>query len=392
MTRQILVCVAGMTPQVITETLYVLTQVEHQPVHEVRVITTLRGREQIIQAMFAPGQGQFYAFCQDFGIDPQSIKFDASTISLLQVPDGRVLTDIRTKAENECAANQICRIVQALTDDDDCAIHASIAGGRKTLGIYLTIAMQLFARPQDRISHVLVTAEFEQQQDFFYKPPIARQLMTTTLNGETKTLSTDQAEISLADIDIIRLRGLIAPELAQTLFSQPQPYSVIVQQTQARLNFLDSVHDLLIQITKRTLYIADHAIVLTERELFIYLLFAYARKHRLGNNGYLDLENLSYSPYLDVVFRIITTAKGIETGIEDYQEFPKYNFLSTFLGHKQTGIDPQELRQSFFQIKSKIKHRLEQAEIPACYHIDNYGSYGEARYGIALAPERIYWN
>jgi CRISPR-associated protein (TIGR02584 family) len=61
--------------------------------------------------------------------------------------------------------------VRELTADPDCAIHASIAGGRKTMGFYLGYALSLFGRPQDRLSHVLVSSPFESNQNFFYPLP-----------------------------------------------------------------------------------------------------------------------------------------------------------------------------------------------------------------------------
>ena len=51
------------------------------------------------------------------------------------------------------------------------SLHVSIAGGRKTMGFYVGYALSLFARDQDRLSHVLVPPSLESRQDFFYPPP-----------------------------------------------------------------------------------------------------------------------------------------------------------------------------------------------------------------------------
>ncbi len=40
------------------------------------------------------------------------------------------------------------------------------------MSIYLTAAMQLFARSWDTLSHVLVSEDFETLRDFYYIPPI----------------------------------------------------------------------------------------------------------------------------------------------------------------------------------------------------------------------------
>ena len=114
MTKHILLCVAGMTPQIITETLYALTQERGERVDEIRVITTLDGRDKIMtgiangrgaseESLLDSEVGQFYAFCRDFKIDPVTIKFDEKSIALLRTPDGLTLADIREPGENEFA-------------------------------------------------------------------------------------------------------------------------------------------------------------------------------------------------------------------------------------------------------------------------------------------------
>src|SRR5207237_3833730 len=115
-----------------------------------------------------------------------SITFDETMLRLLCTPDGRMLDDIRTVDDNSYAANQICEIVRELTRDPDTRLHASAAGGRKTMSIYLTAAMQLFGRVQDRLSHVLVSEPFEMNQEFFYIPPSPRMLKTRA-GQETST-------------------------------------------------------------------------------------------------------------------------------------------------------------------------------------------------------------
>ena len=142
--RHILLCVAGLTPQIITETLYALTQERGERIDEIRVITTLGGRDKIMtgkvngrgrpeESLLHPDCGQFFNFCRDFGIPQETIKFNESSIALLRTPDGRTLNDIRSPIENECAGDQICEIVRELCLDLNNRIHASAAGGRKTM-------------------------------------------------------------------------------------------------------------------------------------------------------------------------------------------------------------------------------------------------------------------
>ena len=81
-------------------------------------------------------------------------------------------------------------------------LHVSIAGGRKTMGFYLGYAFSLFARPQDALSHILVSSPFEGHPDFFFPPAQPRRL--TTRDGQH--LDTADATVTLACIPVVRLR------------------------------------------------------------------------------------------------------------------------------------------------------------------------------------------
>jgi hypothetical protein len=136
--------------------------------------------------------------------------FDERHIHVIRGSDGVDLEDIRAPEENAAAADAITALVADLTQDADAALHVSIAGGRKTMGFYLGYAFSLFARPQDQLSHVLVSAPFENHPDFYFPPAKPRRL---ALSGGAH-IDTAEAEITLAEIPVVRLRhGL--PEALQ---------------------------------------------------------------------------------------------------------------------------------------------------------------------------------
>ncbi len=72
--KQILLCVAGMTPQIVTETLWALVE-NGERIDEIRVIPTLAGKRKLIDTLFGEN-GKFDEFCHEFGIERSSIKFD----------------------------------------------------------------------------------------------------------------------------------------------------------------------------------------------------------------------------------------------------------------------------------------------------------------------------
>ena len=104
--HNILVAVVGLTPQVITETVYYLTQVGHPSVvlTALHILTTQLGEEQVRRQLLAPAVGHFYGLCSEYGLDATAIDVHIHILSdAAQVP----LDDIRTAADNAAVADQI---------------------------------------------------------------------------------------------------------------------------------------------------------------------------------------------------------------------------------------------------------------------------------------------
>lgn len=387
--RHILLCVAGLTPQIITETLYALTQQRRERVDEIRVITTGSGRDKIVKALFDPQYGQFYAFCRDYQIDPASIRFDETLIRLLYAPDRRMLDDIRTVADNTYAANQICEIVREVTRQPDTRLHASAAGGRKTMSIYLTAAMQLFGRVQDRLSHVLVHERFETHPDFFYIPPTPRLLDIKDRQGTPiGQVSTAEATIELADIPFLRLQGVISDWMQHGDTS----YASMVQRAQEDLDLIEADHTLRLNLHRKTVTVANRPITLTERELLLYATFAYLRQQGRGEAGYVTLDDITVDD-LDAVFRRISAARGVERGVDDADLLARFAFLDKMAARIESTAEETrtELRKTFEQTLARIKRKCEAERLPERYQPTTRGPRGALRYGLEVPPERIVW-
>ena len=65
------------------------------------------------------------------------------------------MEDVRTSHDSEVVEAYLDHLIARLATDGACAIHASIAGGRATMGAMLSGVLNLYARPQDRLSHIL---------------------------------------------------------------------------------------------------------------------------------------------------------------------------------------------------------------------------------------------
>lgn len=200
--RRILLAVTGLSPQVVTETLYALAVQDRSRFipTEIHLITTAEGAERARLSLFSEDPGWFHRLRRDY--DLPGIAFDAGSIRVLTGTDGRPLDDIRSEAHNERAADLITKTVRELTADPAAALHVSIAGGRKTMGFYLGYALSLYGRAQDKLSHVLVSEPFESSWDFFYPTRYSRVLSTR----DNKLVDTRDAKVTLADIPFVRLR------------------------------------------------------------------------------------------------------------------------------------------------------------------------------------------
>ncbi|MCZ2408058.1 MAG: TIGR02584 family CRISPR-associated protein [Burkholderiales bacterium] len=202
--RRILLAVTGLFPQIVTETLYALAVQPQQETFiptEIHLLTTSEGARLARTALLHPDGGQFHALLQDY---PQlgHPAFGESHIHTIHDAAGQPLADIRTPAENASAADCITALMADLTRDPQAQLHVSIAGGRKTMGFYLGYAFSLFARPQDELSHVLVSSPFESHPEFFFPPALPRRLATR----EGQHIDTADARVTLARIPVVRLR------------------------------------------------------------------------------------------------------------------------------------------------------------------------------------------
>jgi CRISPR-associated protein (TIGR02584 family) len=150
--------------------------------------------------LLAPDQSQFQKLVQDHSIE--GIRFDDAHVHVLEDSQGRPLEDIRTQADNMAMADAILHRVARFAMDDDCSIHVSLAGGRKSMGFFAGYALSLCGRPQDRLSHVLVSPDLESHPQFFFPPRVPRVLIS---RGQ-QPVSTADAIIELADIPFVRLR------------------------------------------------------------------------------------------------------------------------------------------------------------------------------------------
>ena len=194
-----LLAFTGLSPQVVTETIWCLTQREQPEIpSRIQVVTTTGGAE-LADALLPAA---LKALSEDLGI-----RLPTAEIIILRDASGRQVAELGSIEDSTAAADTITAAVRAATARPDTAVHVSIAGGRKTMGCLAAIALALFGRPRDRLSHVLVPPAFQSRPDFFFPPREPRFL----IQPDGSAISTDQCHIELVELPFIRLRGLWHP-------------------------------------------------------------------------------------------------------------------------------------------------------------------------------------
>lgn len=204
----ILLAIAGLSPQVITETLYALHQ-ENVRVDEIHVITTGVGRDCIAGQLLALVDGKYYRYLKEYNIDPKSITFSQNNLYVLRDEKGNPLDDIISEEDNETLLKMCLTLAHRFTRRKHDAVFFSIAGGRKTMSACLMVAAQMYARAQDRIYHVLVSPAFEGHKDFYYPPVKPVMLELRDMQGQKILKETSYAKVTLVPIPFISLRAAI---------------------------------------------------------------------------------------------------------------------------------------------------------------------------------------
>ena len=298
--KRILLAVTGMSPQIVTETLYALC-ITQRPAFvptEIHILSTQEGINRARLTLQEPDTGHFHRMCSEYGLS--GITFDESCLHVIHDADGQALNDIQTPQQNEWAADQITAFVRRFTADNDCALHVSIAGGRKSMGFFMGYAMSLFGRVQDCLSHVLVSSDFENMTNFYF-PPVKPVVLHTK---DDKPVSTADAKVMLAEIPFVRLRN----GLPSNLLSGDSSFSETVQTAQRHL----SNPVLTIDIASRTVHCLDTPIKL-EPQLFAWLRWlAEARKSGQGDEGFFARQNWDKEGFLRI-YRLVNGGMSSDT-------------------------------------------------------------------------------
>jgi len=153
MNRVVLITV-GVTPAVVTETLFALDKRDREenkkPRMILRMLTTSEGCEVLQKELLDGGILEQLQKERDLNLA------DVGESSIIVFGDrpGNV-EDIQSDEDVLAMGNLVCREVAHWRRAPDCSIHASIAGGRKPMSLLLGFAVTMLGDEGDELSHVM---------------------------------------------------------------------------------------------------------------------------------------------------------------------------------------------------------------------------------------------
>lgn len=249
MPKKILVSVLGLTPQVLTETLYYLVTHDFVP-DEIHLITTRNGASNVKNVLLNSHNNILERLCEDmkeelngkrYSLHDEKNENEDENKGNLFIHGLLNTDDIRNYDDNVEIADIIIDVIRVLSADPESTIHCSIAGGRKTMGFLAGYAMSLFGRTQDKLSHVLIEPEaFERANGFYY--PSQRDDMKIEDPRTREILRASDARVMLADIPFIKLGRYIPNYLRDNRRRYSEIISLIqmsLSKDNARLSFGD---------------------------------------------------------------------------------------------------------------------------------------------------------
>ena len=369
--KNILLAVVGLSPQVVTETLFALHQ-QRREVHAIHLITTRQGKELINANLLSPRDGRYYQYLREYDIDQNGIDFSVENVHTIKNINSIEIDDITDDEENEWLLKKCLEMTFGLTRDSNTAIFFSIAGGRKTMSACLMVAAQMYGRPQDRVFHVLVSPEFESNRDFYFPPRKSVPIELKDKDGQPFIKETKYAKINLVPIPFVSIRDQISNDL---LHDPKDPATLMLSLVR------DKPYTLTVDIPASKLRYKTLEIDMMPARLALFAFFAMQKKE---------------------CKRDLLSCKGCDDCFLDIQNvFDDQNQITALYKKIEGSREPSEMSdtgivalnaENFNSYKTKIKRDLEKGfglyALPELA-IESVGKKGGIRYGIGIEKSKI---
>ena len=362
LSRRILIALCGLSPAVVTETVYALRNENPAWTPDELVVVTTRAGAELLKSELLDS-GVFKMLKELLGRPDISFADTSHHIRIIPSGDGESDSDdILSSADNDRMADFLVGVLRQYTEDPDTELMLSIAGGRKTMSAVAALAMSLLGRERDGMCHVLVPPPFDDPKlnpKFYFptEPPIEHK----TPDGAAACSS--KAVISLCRVPFMRLRYLFDKQYLRL----PGSFSGTVEMANAAIHpeSLPQL-DLELRPDSLTCVVGESLVALSAFEFAVFWLLALRRKGGLP------------------------PVRGQKELLEEYEGFvastPASVMPSVLDLRSQGGKSDEDMRKAVGSIAKKIREASKgQPGVSLCLP-----SLSRGLYGIALKAGRVH--
>jgi CRISPR-associated protein (TIGR02584 family) len=341
----------GTNPQVLTETLYAIHMQGRPFPDEVYLITSANAKKKAVEWLFDNRQIEHLKAHHQL----PDFKFELSHILLMEHDDGEAVYDGREEEDQQSIADSITRIVAKFTADDNCRVHASIAGGRKTMAFYMGYAMSIFGRQQDILSHVFVSKDFEFSDQFFFPT-----LTDNIIVQHNKNLNTKNAKVTLAEIPFVRMRNMVDQSFVNRIESNS------FSKTVAMLNaYKDKTLKAFIVSKKKCILVSGIKIKLPPKELAFYLWLSQLPGRHIDIDRKFCDNPVHSASYLKTYSMIACDSRVFSSFNVDRETVEELSEESLAKLTSLKSLEKEWLQQTRSKINSQFRKWLDSTEVNA---------------------------
>jgi len=293
--KTVLLAVTGMSPAVLTETVWTLAH-GAEPVipDKVVAVTTRAGKKKLQEELLSP-RPDYSGHTVWMALSASLHKKGHNTENKLQFGDTnehiRVFTrntptgpaeldTVTTDEENMAAADFLLDCVRAIVSTENTRLVASIAGGYKTMSALLYACVSLIGHDGDRITHVLVQDPFDKQLSpgFYYPAQPAK-----ILDFKGRKIRASDAVISLADVPFVPFRKLFS----ENFDAHPRSFTELVDFCKESVDSI-AAKDIRLKFDRlaRTLAVNGEPLRLSPSECMVIDFFIHSLKNKAVFSGY----------------------------------------------------------------------------------------------------------
>ncbi len=368
--RDVLVALCGLTPQVVTETLWALHH-RTPPIDptEIWILTTQAGQSICRDRLLGP-HGALTRYVREYRPTPAP-RCTPASIQIFRDARGAPLSDVRSEADNRAVGDQIAAFLRRHTSRPETRLHCSVAGGRKTMGVLLAAALQLYGRPTDRLYHVLVPPEFESHEEFFFPPKRSRRLALR----DGRHIDARSATVELAEVPYVPLRGL----LSRDHLDSTRSLSDLASAAQARLRVLIDPPEVRLHLRENTLRIGPRRIALSPALMTLYRAFA---RTKLRHCTRPELRSCGdcMDCFLPFTKKTWCESKSLLEERGGGPVLPKVRGLEDA---------PEQFRSLVSKLNKKLDEAVGLAGSANPYRVRSAGPKGDTVYGLALDKTKL---